>query len=149
MENYAEGRLTMFANNETNDTVIYKTDDGICIRYDADFSEGLEEEIHQKCIALKEEKMGYGLVYIFGSHREDIAVYADDDKRHEVLSRYYDIAAKDIIDMLNSAKNEEDYIDVAVTILSACTSMLIGLGIEDLDKIDGFTMIPVRKTKNL
>ena len=132
-------------NSTTNDTVIYKTDDGICIKYDVEFAEGLEKETHQKCIALKEEKMGYGLVYIFGSHKEDIAVYADDDKRHKALSKFYDIAGTSIIEMLNGAKGEEDYVDVAVTILAACTRFYNDMGIENLDKVEDLAMYSVYK----
>lgn len=73
--------------HNTKNPVIYKTDDGITIRLDSKYAKKIEKKTNQQCIALWEEKMGYGIWF---TQDQTVAVYANNLTHKNVLSYFWD-----------------------------------------------------------
>ena len=122
--------------HNTKNPVIYKTDDGITIRLDSKHSKAIEKKAHQECVALWEGKMGYGIWF---TQDHTVAVYAKDSAHKNVLSHFWDcveeISDGAIEKALEDAASMNDVIDIAASILLACSKILIDAGIESIDEI--------------
>ena len=101
--------------------IILKTDDGITIAFDSEFTDGVQEESHKHCLAIKEVTMNYGILFF---EDKTISVYSEDSVKRNLLNTYWNLYDKQITDAVTDAEDFDAVLAIGIAILVNCTRAL-------------------------